>query len=133
MVLTYMGRYVSYERLLKLLRVRSNIGAPASNIRLLEKLDVQVLYQPGTQEMLYKHLVKNQPCIAFMDTGELPYWHERTAHAIVVAGLDDRSIYLNDPAFPDAPLQISHGDFDLAWLEWDEYYSCFDLTSGSMR
>ena len=27
------------------------------------------------------------------------------------------------PAFPNAPLQVSHGDFGLAWLERDEFYA----------
>ncbi len=32
-------------------------------------------------------------------------------------------VYLNDPARPNAPIEVSHGDFDLAWLEQDEFYA----------
>ncbi len=44
-------------------------------------------------------------------------------HAVVVTGLDDDYIYLNDPAFTNAPIQVRRGDFDLAWLAQDEYYA----------
>ena len=37
--------------------------------------------------------------------------------------MDNTNIYLNDPGFPDAPIKISQGDFDLAWLEQDEVYA----------
>jgi hypothetical protein len=31
-------------------------------------------------------------------------------------------VYLNDPTFLEAPIQVSRGEFDLAWLEKDEVY-----------
>jgi hypothetical protein len=53
----------------------------------------------------------------------LPYWDQVTNHAIVVVGLDDEFVYVHDPAFAVAPIQVSHGDFELAWQEWDEFYA----------
>jgi len=50
---------------------------------------------------------------------------------VVVVGLDDNFIYVNDPAFPDAPIQIERGEFDLAWLEWDEKYAVLIPRVGS--
>ncbi|MCB0190684.1 MAG: C39 family peptidase [Anaerolineae bacterium] len=125
MVLTYLGFSTSYERLLKLLRVEQGIGTPASNIRELGQLGVTVIYKQGTLAELHDHLTNDRPCIAFVQSGELPHWNTDTDHAIVVVGLDETYIYLNDPEFPDAPLQVPHGDFDLAWLEWDECYATF--------
>ncbi len=58
-----------------------------------------------------------------LQTDELPYWNDDTLHAVLVIGLDDTDIYLNDPAFPNGPVQVSRGDFDLAWLARDEYYA----------
>jgi uncharacterized protein YvpB len=72
---------------------------------------------------LHNHLINGHPGIAFIKTGELPYWDEDMDHAVVVVGLDEKYIYLNDPYFPDAPIQVLHGDFDLAWLERDEFYA----------
>jgi ABC-type bacteriocin/lantibiotic exporter with double-glycine peptidase domain len=123
MVLTYLSRPVAYARLLKLLQVKSGWGTPAANIRYLEKLNLDIIYQPGTLAELYDYLRQGRPCIAFIKTGELAYWDEDVDHAVVVVGLDDRFIYVNDPAFPEAPLQVARAEFDLAWLEWDEKYA----------
>ncbi len=123
MVLAYLGLSIAYSRLLKLLRVKPQIGTPAFNIRELEKLALTVVYKQGTLVELHSHLVDNHPCIAFVKTIELPYWGEPGDHAVVVTGLDEAYIYLNDPAFATAPMPVSHGDFDLAWLERDEFYA----------
>lgn len=123
MVLTYLGLSISYARLLRLLRVKPGIGAPASNIRELEQLGIDVVYQQGTLTELRQHLMNNIPCIVFVKTDELPYWDQATDHAVVITGFDDKYVYLNDPEFPDAPMQVSHGDFDLAWLGRDEFYT----------
>jgi len=123
MGLTYLGQPVAYEHLVKLLNVRPEIGAPASNICFLVKLGVQVRYQSGTLDQLRSYLERDLPCIAFVDTGELPYWRQQTAHAVVVVGVTAQSIYLNDPALPNAPVRVPRGDFDLAWLEHDEQYA----------
>ena len=125
MVLTYLGFTVAYNRLLKLLQVQPPIGTPAFNIRELEQLGLTVVYEQGTLAELHSHLSNNRPCIAFVKTIELPYWNEPGDHAVVVAGLDETDIYLNDPAFAAAPMQISYGDFDLAWLGRDEFYATF--------
>lgn len=75
------------------------------------------------------HLANDHPCIAFVNTAELPYWTEATGHAVVVVGIDDDNLYLNDPAFHDAPKKVSQGDFLLAWLEADEYYALIQRKS----
>ncbi len=82
-----------------------------------------VIHKQGNWEELQEHLANNRPCIAFVKTIELPYWEEASDHAVVVIGLDDKYIYLNDPAFDTAPMQVSRGDFDLAWLGRDETYA----------
>jgi ABC-type bacteriocin/lantibiotic exporter with double-glycine peptidase domain len=125
MVLTYMGRSVAYGRLLKLLRIKSGLGTLASNIRRLETLNLEVIFEPGTFERLQDHLQQDRPCIVFIYTGELSYWPEGIDHAVVVVGLDDQNVYVNDPIFATAPLQVDRGEFDLAWLEWDEQYAVF--------
>ena len=122
MALDFLGVSVTYDHLVKLLKIES-FGAVFSKVRELEQVGVQVIYKRGTLEELHDHLSNNRPCIALVWTGELPYWQSSTFHAVVVAGLDDQSVYLNDPDFPDAPVQVSHGDFGLAWLERDELYA----------
>ena len=123
MMLSYLGHPVNYDKLIKLLRVRANIGAPASNIRQLETLNVTVIYKQGAWGELQDHLEHNHPCTVLVQTGELPYWDESSDHAVVLTGLDDEFVYLNDPAFLEAPIRVSRGEFDLAWLEKDEVYA----------
>ncbi len=122
MALAYIAKPIAYDRLVQLLDI-TELGTPAFKIKELEQLGVAVLYKQGTLAELQTHLENNRPCIAFVKTQELPYWDEETGHALLVVGLDDASVYVNDPAFPNAPIQISRGDFDLAWLEFDELYA----------
>jgi uncharacterized protein YvpB len=72
---------------------------------------------------LAAHLLHGEPCIVFLRTGELPYWQEDTGHAVVLVGMDEDVVYLNDPAFAQAPQRVSRGDFLLAWLEFDYDYA----------
>jgi uncharacterized protein YvpB len=52
-----------------------------------------------------------------VSTVELPYWQISTDHAVLVVGMDGQRVYLHDPAFANAPIQVSMGAFELAWLE----------------
>lgn len=116
MVLDYIGRPCPYEHLVRLLGIRP-IGAPSSNILRLEQLGVRVAYLAGSLGDLENLVAQGYPCIAFLDTAELPYWSEAVFHAVVVVGMDDEYIYVNDPAFDQAPQRISWGDFELGWIE----------------
>lgn len=123
MVLTYRKIPTNYHRLFKLLQIQKGYGAPFYNIQALTQLHLDVLYRQGTLHDLYHFLQSGNPVIVPVSTGELPYWPESTDHAVVVVGMDAQSIYLNDPAFATAPIQVGLGDFDLAWLERDEYFA----------
>lgn len=124
MVLNYLGISVTYDRLLRLLKANW-FGIPSFRVQELEKLGITVIYKQGDLTELYEHLSNGRPCIAFVRTAELPYWSQATDHAVVVVGLDDTAVYLNDAEFDSYPVKVSHGDFDLAWLERDEYYATF--------
>jgi len=122
MCLAHIGLPTAYETVMNVLRTQS-FGTPSFNVRNLEKLGVTVIYKQGSFDELYEHLSNERPCIAFVKTGNLPYWDDNLAHAVVVSGLDDDYVYLNDPVLPYAPAQVARGDFDLAWLDWDELYA----------
>ncbi|MCQ3974871.1 MAG: hypothetical protein DPW09_15630 [Anaerolineae bacterium] len=53
MVLTYLAIPVTYKRLLRLLRVKSDAGTLAANIRHLEQLNLEVIYQHCGFDELY--------------------------------------------------------------------------------
>jgi ABC-type bacteriocin/lantibiotic exporter with double-glycine peptidase domain len=124
MALDYIGVSFDYKRLVRLLRIRASAGAPFSNVRELAKQNISVIYKQGTLEELYGHLASGRPCIASVQTRELPHWNNISSlHAIVGIGMDQEYIYLNDPELTFAPIKVSLGDFDLAWLEQDEFYA----------
>ncbi len=122
MALSAIGLSAPYRQLLELLRVKPP-GTSFINVRALEQLGIDVTCERGTLNRLYEHLVSNHAPIVPVLTGELPYWDRSTQHAVVVVGLDDEYVYLNDPAFAVAPIPGSLGDFELAWLGRDEYYA----------
>jgi uncharacterized protein YvpB len=122
MLLIYQGQSVDYSRLLSKLKIKS-FGAPASHIRLLAEWNLSVAYSVTDMAGLISLLQQGVPVIVFVQTGELPYWTYTTDHAVVVVGFDDAQLYVNDPAFDDAPIGVPRGDFELAWLERDYYYA----------
>ena len=126
MVLDYLQVPARYEDLLKRLRIDS-AGAPFRNLRLLESLGVRVLVEQGELNTLHTHLERGLPPIAFVATQQLSYWNEATGHAVVVVGFDQNQIYLNDPNFPDAPKVISAAEFELAWIDIDQFYALVQL------
>jgi len=125
MCLSYLQNPVRYERLLKTLLIQSDVGTAFSNIRNLEKLKIGVNYRRyGTLEELYRLLSGGWPCIVSIQTQELAYWNGTNVyHAVVVAGMDQNSVFLHDPALPAGPIDVTLGEFDLAWLAQDETYA----------
>lgn len=123
MVLAHLEVPIAYPRLIKTLRIDINVGAPFSNILRLENRRLLVIVEHGTVEMLYRLLSAGWPVIVAVDTAQLPYWDESTYHAVVVVGMDEQMIYINDPAFATAPIQITHEEFALAWFEHDDLYA----------
>jgi ABC-type bacteriocin/lantibiotic exporter with double-glycine peptidase domain len=124
MALTHLGVTVNYGQLIRLLGTIPGFGTPSFRLHnVVQALGINIEYGHGTLATLYKHLQQGHPPIAFVQTGQLPYWHEDVPHAVVVVGMNGREIYLNDPAFVQAPIAVPLGDFDLAWLERDEYYA----------
>ncbi|RLC72072.1 MAG: hypothetical protein DRI81_16865 [Chloroflexi bacterium] len=61
--------------------------------------------------------------IAFVRTGELPYWEDDVPHAVTVAEIGADTIYLNDPAFQTAPIPVLAEDFLLAWDEFGNQWA----------
>lgn len=117
MVLDYLGLSLPHTKLLNLLDT-GPYGAPRRNILRLTTLGLEVNYGEATPSILAAYLESEHPVIAFVDTGELPYWSESTNHAVVVAGINAEAVLLYDPAF-DSPQVVLRGDFELAWLECD--------------
>jgi len=121
MVLDHLAQYPTYDDLLRVLDI-GPIGAPRRNIVRLASRNISVVYREATVTILLDLLQPGLPVIVFVDTGELPYWSSATNHAVVVVGADAEQLLVNDPAYPEAPIAIPIGDFELAWLNCD--YMC---------
>lgn len=108
MCLGFLNRPVHYDRLLKLLEIQAAVGTQFSNICKLQQLRIAVNYRTyGTLEELYTFLSHGWPCITSVQTKELPYWNSvNVYHVVVVAGMDQDHVYLNDPDLPDGPIPV---------------------------
>jgi len=84
----------------------------------------------GNVETLEMYLEVGLPVVAYVDTGFLmSYWTESTNHAVVVVGIEDERIYLNDPFFQAAPQILSLNEFLSAWIEQKQLYAVIGLTT----
>lgn len=87
MILEHLGRSTSYERLMEVLQIVPDLGAPASNILKLRTLNVSVEYRAGQIDDLVEQLSQGVACITFLNTLHLSYWTEATSHAAIVVGI----------------------------------------------
>ncbi len=128
MVLDYLQVPVRYERLLQVLRTMP-IGTLFRNLHHLESaygLSVTIDY--GSPEQLQAYLDTGLPVIVSLNTQMLSYWdYQEMIHAVVVIGIEGETIYLNDPAFPEAPQVIALAEFNLAWYEEKNLYGVIGL------
>lgn len=122
MVLDYLQVRVDYQRLTRLLRIRSH-GAAFANLRHLTTLELHVDIGRGDLAILRTTIEAGSPVIAALDTAYLSYWAEKTDHAVVVAGLDATNVVLHDPDLPTGPRWVPIVQFESAWLEHDYLYA----------
>lgn len=120
MVLAYQGVTLDEEELCNLLDTQL-AGTEVWNVLLLEKHipNCQVELDSTSFDRLQESLAANVPSITFVATRHLGYWQRDTIHAVVVVGITDDEVYVNDPSFPDAPRSVSRTEFGTAWSELD--------------
>lgn len=120
MVFNYLGISHSHKDLTRQLGVRPPFGAPASNVTRLRSASYKVIYSQGSIDDIAAWLARDIPVIAFIQAGELPFWRDhRFQHAVVLVGLKGQTLYVLDPAGEATPMEVSIGDFMLAWQEMD--------------
>ncbi|MCL4863629.1 MAG: C39 family peptidase [Caldilineaceae bacterium] len=127
MILDYLQVPFNDARLRKLLRIR-HYGAFFSDIENLTVLGVAVSVDEGDIDTLQRELDVGLPVIAAVNTGFLQaYWNEALGHAVVVVGIEDEIVYINDPALATAPQAIDLNEFFAAWGEKDFLYAVISL------
>jgi len=123
MVLSHLGITATQRQLNRLFDLKE-AGALLSNIDRAHSFGVRVIRKSGTEQDIKFAIDQGIPPILFVSTGQLQtYWQDDVQHAVLVIGYDDTYLYLNDPAFPDAPKQVPLDEVMLAWLEFDYVYA----------
>jgi len=118
MILASFGHLMDQKDLARLPGT-SWLGTPSSNVRRLASLGYAVAYGEASLEEIATYLEQEIPVIAFVRTSDLPYWQTDTAHAVVVVGIDEHQVYVNDPYIAEAPQPIPQEAFLLAWARQD--------------
>ena len=121
MVLASLEVNTSYTRLTKLLGTRL-FGTPSDNIQRLSQLGVNVTLTKLLPTEIYHYLREGSPVIAFVSTADFPHWDVDTDHTVVVIGMDEEMVYINDPYFSVAPQEVLHALFELSQLKFN--YKC---------
>ncbi len=114
MALGYLGLDHGEPELRILLRT-SPEGTDFGNLADLASLGVEVRFFESGIPFLEHCLECGCPPVVPLESGFLPHWDENCNHAAVVVGIDDTTVSLNDPSFPDAPRVVAHADFLRAW------------------
>jgi len=119
MVLAFFGEHRSEDELSKLLKT-TIFGTPISNIRFVQYWGYRVDLGSFSAENLKSFLQEGKPVIARVWTVMLDDWTMDTSHVVVVIGFDETHVYMNDPAFADAPRRVLWDGFLAAWEEFDQ-------------
>ena len=93
-------------------------GTKPRNLFRLTSLGFEVEVKPADLMQLRDALVAGQPPLVLVNTAPLSYWQTTCPHVAVVVGIDDASIWLNDPYFDSAPQQESLTNFLAAWAAY---------------
>jgi len=131
MVMAHLGEQVDYERLRQRLGTTTT-GTPFSHLERLRSWRFAVELGRGDLAQLGQHVTAGRPMIVAVATELLPYWLTRpdideaarmTEHAVVVVGLDDQTVYVNDPDFDAAPQVVALGWFVDSWQSQNGNYA----------
>lgn len=106
----------------------TGIGTPASRVERLSKRGFEVIYRTGSLAALPVWIARGRPCILFVRTGDLSYWHLDTPHAVVLAGFDGDNAILFDPGVEDSPVSATTDELMLAWSHMDYTFAVLHLS-----
>jgi hypothetical protein len=131
MVLNHLGLSIEYPRLAKALRA-GKLFTPISHLSHLKQFGLFVSTgEQGEVSMFAPHLNLGLPVIVAVKTWGWRHWGNITTdHAVVIVGIDLEHglIYLNDPFFANAPIEMSLLEFEIGWEEKDRQYGIVALT-----
>jgi ABC-type bacteriocin/lantibiotic exporter with double-glycine peptidase domain len=118
MVLAALGSHRSEGELRALLKTRPAGTSPGAVAIRLPEIGFDAAVVDGSESLLRQTLAADRPCIVHLWTAGLPHWDHAAVHAVVVTGMDDNAVSVNDPALGQ-PAQIPLAAFLAAWAAMD--------------
>jgi ABC-type bacteriocin/lantibiotic exporter with double-glycine peptidase domain len=120
MVLAFYGVEKPESELRQLFRTKAR-GTHVANVMIyLPTIGFSATVTDGSLQDLKRLIARTKPPVVHVWTESLAYWHPQVAmHAVVVVGLDEAFVYVNDPAFAEAPHQVPIEEFLAAWSAAD--------------
>lgn len=126
----HLGVTINYTRLARLLRAGSTFTS-FNHLRYLEALGLTItIEEKGSLSIFEQALEMGLPVIVGVQTLAWVHWQgEVTHHAVVVVGIDQANdlIYINDPFFPNAPIEMALLNFQIGWEEKFREYGIIRL------
>ena len=130
MLLDYLSITVDYHSLARLLKTTES-GTYFPNITRLTSLGMFVEVGKHAELLIYERNLKiGLPVIAAVTTFGWQHWQgEITKHAVVVTGIDrsHELIYIHDPFFANAPIEMPLVEFEMGWEEQERQYAVIGL------
>ncbi len=129
MVLSHLGIQIGYQRLAKILRAQP-FFTPFGHLRFLRSLGLTVTIEQGAPVAFAPYIEMGLPVLVSVRTLYWAHWgDEVTEHTVIVVGLDETNdvIYIHDPFFPDAPIEMSLISFEIGWEEKGRQYAVIAL------
>jgi len=81
-----------------------------------------VRVESSSLDSLRQSLQDGIPPIVIVNTASLQsYWQRECVHALVVVGIEEQAVFVNDPFFDDAPKQIPTAEFLAAWGVYGQF------------
>lgn len=118
MVLDFLGIPASYGRLVNLLGT-DWFGTPFRHLEKLKQWGVKVFIEHLSLDEISGYLRQGLPVIACVHTADLSYWAYSSEHVVVVVGVDQEHVFVNDPSLDQGSYPVPIIEFELAQLNYD--------------
>jgi ABC-type bacteriocin/lantibiotic exporter with double-glycine peptidase domain len=123
MVLSFFEHPISRQKIDQILEP-TPFGTPGFRVLRLRAYGYEVEYTTAVSDRpLTEALADGIPPIVLLQTKNLSHWKQETPHAVVLVGMDAETVYMNDPAFSQAPQTAPRIEFMLAWSDFDMLYA----------
>lgn len=119
MVLAFYGEQHSEEELRRILKTRVTGTSPANLMLNLPGIGYSARVFDSSYAFLQSCISDDMPCIVHLWTPSLPHWHDAAIHAVVVTGIEDDVVLINDPVLSTPATPVLVEDFLEAWTATD--------------